>query len=423
MIKKISILNFNDTKTEFIRFTSFWIAIIIFVASFLRVFLTGFNFEKILISFIVSFILFYVSFKIKKTGFKKNYAYLMLTGFTLIIINGAYFNGGFQAPVVTGIFVIPLFSSLLLEKKGVKIGIAINLFIISIIILLSNKNLIYTYNGKNSSLFYPIIYFSTAFISYFILKAYLDIKNQTDKMLNKLYQEIVLKAQLSSLIGLVEGMSHEINNPLTILSIKNQKTIDLLKSKDQLTKNEIDIALQNLEKVNEASKRITKVINTLFKFSHQIESEEISNVNLIDIINNAKDVINFKTEVKKISVSIECAESIIIKTKKAQLTQVLINLFNNSIDSFEYAQNEKSWIDITVKEENNYILIAITDNGIGIKPENFDKIFLPFFTTKDVGKGLGMGLSLSLGIIQSINGDLWLDKECTNTRFVIKLPK
>lgn len=153
MLRKVNILNFNDTKAEFIRFTSFWIAIIIFIASFLRVYLTGFNLGKIFISFVVSIILFFVSYKIKRTGFKKIYAYQMLIGFALIVINGAYFNGGFQAPVVTGIFIIPLFSSLLLEQKGVKLGIAINLFIIAVIMFFTSYQLNHPYNGKNSELF------------------------------------------------------------------------------------------------------------------------------------------------------------------------------------------------------------------------------------------------------------------------------
>lgn len=423
MLRKVNILNFNDTKAEFIRFTSFWIAIIIFIASFLRVYVTGFNLGKIFISFVVSIVLIVVSFQIKKTGFKKIYAYLMLIGFTLIVINGAYFNGGFQAPVVTGIFVIPLFSSLLLEHQGVKIGIAINLFIIAVIMLFTSNQLHHPYNGSNSELFYPIILFSTAFISYFILKAYIDIKNQTDVMMNKLYQEIILKAQISSLVGLVEGMSHEINNPLTVITLKNQKTIELLKNKPELTAEDIQLAINNLEKVNESTKRITKVISSLFKFSQQIEMEEITEVNLLDIINNAKDVINFRSEVRNIKITINCPAEILIKTKKTQLSQAIVNLLNNAIDSFEENSKEDSVIDVSLIESNKaYITLAITDNGKGIAPENQDKIFLPFFTTKDVGKGIGMGLSLSLGIIQSIGGDLWLDKKHAHTRFVIKLP-
>jgi C4-dicarboxylate-specific signal transduction histidine kinase len=279
------------------------------------------------------------------------------------------------------------------------------------------------YNGKNSELFYPIILFATAFISFFILKAYIDIKNQTDAMMNKLYQEIILKAQISSLVGLVEGMSHEINNPLTVISLKNQKTIDLLKNKSNLSSEDITTAINNLEKVNESTKRITKVISSLFKFSQQIEMEEITSVNLMEIINNAKDVVNFRTEARKIKIAINCPNEIVIKTKKAQLSQAMVNLINNAIDSFEDTSAGNSLIDISLIGKNeNYITLAFTDNGKGISPENHDKIFLPFFTTKDVGKGIGMGLSLSLGIIQSIGGDLWLDKKHANTRFVIKLP-
>ncbi len=89
------------------------------------------------------------------------------------------------------------------------------------------------------------------------------------------------------------------------------------------------------------------------------------------------------------------------------------------IEVYKFPTDLKS---ILVDIKNNYFQLAISDNGAGILPENYDKIFLPFFSTKEVGKGIGMGLSLSLGIIQSIGGDLWLDKESKSTRFIIKLP-
>ena len=97
-----------------------------------------------------------------------------------------------------------------------------------------------------------------------------------------------------------------------------------------------------------------------------------------------------------------------------------MNLINNSIDALENLS--KKWIRIEFKLIQNHILISVIDSGIGLPSEIKDKIMNPFFTTKEVGKGTGLGLFISWSLIESNGGKLYLDPQNKNTCFVIDLP-
>lgn len=100
--------------------------------------------------------------------------------------------------------------------------------------------------------------------------------------------------------------------------------------------------------------------------------------------------------------------------------QVILNLLNNSYDALE-SLNEK-WIEIKLQKNNNKIVISVTDSGEGIPNNISHKIFEPFFTTKEIGKGPGLGLCISKGIIEGYKGNLYLDKSSFNKCFIIELP-
>ncbi len=433
MMSKIDIINVNETKSNFIQVTTFWMAWIVFITTTLRIYVTGFELRRLLVTYTVAIIFFLISQSTKKNGYKKSYVYMVLLGFVAIVVNGAYNNGSFQAPVVAAILIIPIFSSLLLEDEGLKIGILLNLFLICIFTLFSYFNLSKPFNGTNSNLFFPIIYFASTLITYLILRVYLSIKNKSDSMIVKMYNEIILKAQVSSLINLSEGMSHEINNPLTIISIKNQKALDIIKNKPVLSPEDRALILHNLEKVQDSTKRITKIISALFNFAHNVEPDELKIYSLSEILNFSVEAVLFRASAKNIQFKIASTD-LSINVQKGPLVQVIVNLLNNSIDAIESNQEssgalastglQNKWIEINVNSINNkYITISIIDSGKGIPIEFKDKIFLPFFTTKDVGRGSGMGLSLSLGIMQSMGGELLLDSKSSHTKFDLIIPR
>jgi two-component system NtrC family sensor kinase len=109
----------------------------------------------------------------------------------------------------------------------------------------------------------------------------------------------------------------------------------------------------------------------------------------------------------------------LITTDGNQLKQVILNIINNARDAI----TPPGTITIATGFENSEVFIAISDTGVGITPEQMEKIFLPFYTTKEVGQGTGLGLSVSYGIIGNLGGTIDVDSTCgEGSTFTIRLP-
>lgn len=107
--------------------------------------------------------------------------------------------------------------------------------------------------------------------------------------------------------------------------------------------------------------------------------------------------------------------------RPSELSRVFLNLLNNAFDAV--ANLPEKWIKVDISDSDTCTEISVTDSGHGISKEVSDKMFNPFFTTKETGKGTGLGLSISVAIVQVHNGKMYLDSECPNTRFVVEIPK
>jgi C4-dicarboxylate-specific signal transduction histidine kinase len=107
--------------------------------------------------------------------------------------------------------------------------------------------------------------------------------------------------------------------------------------------------------------------------------------------------------------------------RSEQIAQALLNLMTNAFEALQNSRN--GWVTIDVQTDDAKIYLAVTDNGCGIKPEIKTKLMEPFFTTKEVGSGPGLGLSTALGIVKEHGGDLHLDEHSEWTKFVITLPR
>ena len=105
---------------------------------------------------------------------------------------------------------------------------------------------------------------------------------------------------------------------------------------------------------------------------------------------------------------------------RVQISQVFFNLLSNSFDAIEGM--DPAWVRIEAKTDSEHLFIRFTDSGHGISKEVVDKIFQPFFTTKEVGKGTGLGLSLCDSLLKLHNGRLFVDSQSSNTCFVVQLP-
>ncbi len=226
--------------------------------------------------------------------------------------------------------------------------------------------------------------------------------------------------RLASLGQLTSSIAHEINNPLMILQSGNY----ILNK--QLKKETINIeACDKIIKENEATiKRITNLIDGIRNLSRNPAGDDFELTSLKTIFDDLVPVFNNLFRGNNISLKVDDENPLCqlqVPLLRVLISQVFINLLNNSI--FEIQKQENPWIEIKFSEDQNYLYVSFTDSGNGIPKEIQEKIFLPFFTTKDIGKGTGLGLSTICQIIENHSGKIWIDNSSANTCFMIKFPK
>jgi two-component system NtrC family sensor kinase len=184
-----------------------------------------------------------------------------------------------------------------------------------------------------------------------------------------------------------------------------------------------ELFLKSSKNIIKTVERIGIIINGLKNISRDVSNEQMTKVPFKNIL---LDVIALCEErFKNHQIEIQCDLSDpIFETQlncfQVQLSQVLLNLFNNAFDAI--VQSEKKWIRIKASKTENWFILHFIDSGPGIPKDIREKIFQPFFTTKEIGKGTGLGLSLVYGIIKNHNGEIFYDNQFENTCFTIKLP-
>lgn len=215
------------------------------------------------------------------------------------------------------------------------------------------------------------------------------------------------------------GIAHEINNPLAIIHSEADELQDIAEDDETVTKKD---AIQISNNIRTTTARIAKIIKGLQIFARDGQKDPFSQIAMSTLLDDVQGLASEKMKAKGINFSVELSNNNIhIFGQETQLVQVLVNLLNNAADAISEFNNK--WIKLIIHDENEFIFIEVIDSGPGIPPELRSKILQPFFTTKEVGKGTGLGLSISKGIIESHDGEFYIDENCKNTKFVIKLPK
>lgn len=232
--------------------------------------------------------------------------------------------------------------------------------------------------------------------------------------------KLIHTSRLAVLGEMSTGIAHEINNPLTIISASVQ-VLNRLGTSDKL---EIEQVIKYSQKISRAVERISKIVKGLKHFASQSDRIPKESVYIQDILDETTQFCAEHLESLGITLKLEEVPPLQIHCRSIQISQVLINLLKNASDALakETADNEK-WIAINFKRDAEYFYFHISNGGEKIPRVIAEKIFNPFFTTKDKEKGTGLGLSISHTIMKDHGGDLYYDSNNDNsTTFVIKHP-
>ena len=247
-------------------------------------------------------------------------------------------------------------------------------------------------------------------------------------LVNKLYHADKAKAeamammeqsnQLASIGQLAAGVAHEINNPLALINETAGYVKDLFVIKQQYRHD--DELIGYIDDILDAVERCGMITGQLLGFARKFEVK-IREVNLKEVISDVLVFHNKEASYRNIKVCVNVPEDMPpIKTDRAKLQQVLVNLVNNAFQALD----DGCLLDIEASPEgNDKIHITISDNGCGMPEENLPKIFEPFFTTKEGNRGTGLGLAITYGLVKKLHGDITVKSRLNEgTTFTITLP-
>ncbi len=289
------------------------------------------------------------------------------------------------------------------------------------------------------------------------LQSILDAeKKSKDELANALdslkgaQSQLVHSEKMASLGQLTAGIAHEINNPINFISsgmvslkmsIESMREIaeeysriddgedteDVLESvKDLKEEHEYDEIVDELDDlindINYGVQRTIEIVKGLRVFS-RLDEEEAKNANINENIDATLTLLRNKTK-GKIEITKHYDDSMNdIECYPGQLNQVFMNILNNAVQAMPDEKKDAE-IKIYTEESDNDVSVRIKDNGVGIPDEIKDRIWEPFFTTKEVGVGTGLGMSITYGIVEKHGGKIDLSSEVgKGTEFVITLPK
>jgi len=258
-------------------------------------------------------------------------------------------------------------------------------------------------------------------IRLFSLQHEVSEKNASLREINTTLAEVkgqlIQREKMAAIGTLSAGLLHELNNPVnySLMAIDMGMTCPGVES-DAMLK-------ESLGDAREGMQRIQNIVSDLKTFAYQKPGQDAQRPFLLgNALRSALRLAGY--ELKGIDVPVELPQDTHVLGDEPAIIGVLINLLSNAAHALQAAQREQPRIAVTVAVQGQRLVVSVRDNGTGISPENLGRVFEPFFTTRDVGAGLGLGLSVSYGIVQRHGGTLAVDSELgVWTAFTFDLPR
>jgi len=237
-------------------------------------------------------------------------------------------------------------------------------------------------------------------------KTFKDMVESMKRRRNESKTKIIQSEKQASVGRLAAGVAHEINNPLTgVLTYTHM----LLRRKDIPEDIRSDLTV-----IAESTERVRKIVKGLLDFSRQTKLDpEPTEINRL--IDSTIKMVESQALIKGVNISFHPGEKLpMLVIDRSQIQSVLLNMIINAFDATKPSDHitiSTSEVSSANDKEHRGIEITISDTGCGIPSENLDKLFDPFFSTKEVGQGTGLGLSVSFGIVKEHHGNIRVQSE------------
>jgi two-component system NtrC family sensor kinase len=267
----------------------------------------------------------------------------------------------------------------------------------------------------------PIVLIAVVLLVITTIFATLHLTRQIDKA-NAQREEIsrafMRSAKLASIGELATGLAHEINNPLAVISAEQTNISDIIDNLENEEKGTEQI-LESVERCKRQVKRCASITTKMLQFGRKRDTV-LEPTDIAARLNDIRNLLERQAGVRNIEFILEVEKNLPqVMVDAVEFEQVLVNLINNSFDALPNGGQIK----LSAGLEKDEVHLAVADNGSGIDPDTLDRIFEPFFTSKPVGEGTGLGLSVCFGIVHSWGG--WIEAESEpgrGTTMLIRLP-
>ena len=228
----------------------------------------------------------------------------------------------------------------------------------------------------------------------------------------QLEEQLQLSEKMASIGLLAAGVAHEVNTPLTGISSFTQMLLEDAEPEDPRTR--------LLEKIERQTFRAARIVNGLLNLARPGRTDTAGPVDINVVVGDVLVLLEHQFESGNIKVRRElAAPPPVVSGVEFKMQQVFRNLFLNARD----AMPSGGWLTVRSRVEGESAVIEVADTGSGISPEHLSRIYDPFFTTKAVGQGTGLGLSVTYGVVQEHQGTIaCASRPGHGTRFMLTLP-
>ena len=245
---------------------------------------------------------------------------------------------------------------------------------------------------------------------------------QRTEQLKAAHQKLLHSDRLASLGQLSASVAHEINNPLSGVLNLSMLMQRILKG-NGIPQDRVPEFKKYLSQVIHETGRVGRIVQDLLAFSRRSKPQRTKG-NINSVITTTVNLLSHKLKLMNVSVELVLEEPApSIHCDSSQMQQVLINLIMNGAEAAQNKSNSKVIVRTKTDTITRELLLEVTDNGDGIPEGNLSKIFDPFYTTKEEGKGVGLGLAVVYGIIEGHRGEIDVNSRVGHgTTFLVRLP-